>query len=297
MYLHPFTYHAPITLEEALGLLQAHPDGKILAGGQSLIPLMGLGLARPGVVIDINGLPGLDGVVEDDGVLRIGALTRHRTLETDPLLRRSCPILAEAASVIGNVRVRTRGTIGGSLAHADPAGELPLVVTTMGAQLEVRGPHGTRLVHVEKFFRGYLETDLAPAEVVTSVRVPVEDTGTGAGLAELVRRAGDFAIVAACALVSLDEGRRCTRAALALGGVGPRPVRIRSAEALLVGHTLTDQRIEDAAGAVPVEIDPESDVHATARYRRSMAKVMARRALAAAAARAVASRSRRERGG
>ena len=286
MYLYPFTYCAPTTVDEALGLLQAHPDGKILAGGQSLIPLMGLGLAQPSALIDVNNLPGLEGVVEDGGSLRIGALVRHRTLETDPGVRRCCPVLAEAASVIGNIRVRHRGTIGGSLAHADPAAELPLVATAMGATLEIRGPRGSREVAAEKFFLGYLETDLAPIEMVTGIRVPVVDAGTGCGLAELVRRAGDFAIVAACAVVSLDDAGRCTRAALALGGVGSHPVRIRSAEALLVGHALTDRRIEDAAGIVPGELDPESDVHASAAYRRAMARVMARRALAAAAARA-----------
>jgi CO/xanthine dehydrogenase FAD-binding subunit len=296
VYLHPFTYCAPITVDEAIQHLQTHPDGKILAGGQSLIPLMGLGLARPSALIDINGLPGLDGVVEDRGFLRIGALTRHRTLETDPVVRRRCPILAEAASAIGNIRVRSRGTIGGSLAHADPAAELPLVATALGGMLEIRGPRGPRESGVEKFFLGYLETDLGPAEIVTGVRVPVVDAGRGCGLAELVRRAGDFAIVAACAVVSLDESRRCTHVSLALGGIGPRPVRIRSIEGLLVGHTLTDRRLDDAARAVPGELDPESDVHASAGYRRAMARVMARRALEAAAARAARSASP-ERGG
>jgi len=297
VYLYPFTYCAPTTVDEALGLLQAHPDGKILAGGQSLIPLMGLGLARPSALIDVNYLPGLEGVVEEGGSLRIGALVRHRTLETDPTVRRRCPILAEAASVIGNIRVRHRGTIGGSLAHADPAAELPLVATAMGATLEIRGPRMSREIAAEKFFLGYLQTDLAPVEVVTGIRVPVVDAGTGCGLAELVRRAGDFAIVAACAVVSLDDAGRCTRAALALGGVGSHPVRIHSAEALLVGRALTDRHIEDAAGVVSGELDPESDMHASAAYRRAMARVMARRALAAAAGRAAASTAPQEEGG
>jgi aerobic carbon-monoxide dehydrogenase medium subunit len=288
VYLYPFTYCAPTTVDEALGLLQAHPDGKILAGGQSLIPLMGLGLARPSALIDVNNLCGLEGVVEDGGSLRIGALVRHRTLATDPAVRRHCPILAEAASVIGNIRVRHRGTIGGSLAHADPAAELPLVATAMGATLEIRGPDASREIAADKFFLGYLQTDLAPVEMVTGIRVPVVKAGTGCGLAELVRRAGDFAIVAACAVVSLDAAGRCTRAALALGGVGSHPVRIHSAEALLVGRALTDRHIGDAADLVPGELDPESDVHASAAYRRAMARVMARRALAAAAGRAAA---------
>jgi CO/xanthine dehydrogenase FAD-binding subunit len=292
VYLYPFTYCTPTTVEEALALLQVHPDGKVLAGGQSLIPLMGLGLARPDALIDINGLPGLAQVADDGDGLRIGALTRHRTLETDPTVRRRCPILAEAAAVIGNIRVRHRGTLGGSLAHADPAAELPLVMTALGATLEIRGPEASREVAAEKFFLGYLQTDLAPTELLTSVRVPAAEAGTGYGLAELVRRAGDFAIVAACAVVSLDGARRCTRASLALGGVGPNPVRFPSAESQLVGHTLTDQRIDAAAEAVATEVHPESDMHASAAYRRAMARVMARRAMATAAARAAAHQAR-----
>jgi len=286
VYLYPFTYCTPTTVEEALALLQVHPDGKVLAGGQSLIPMMGLGLARPDALIDINGVPGLARVADDGDGLRIGALTRHRTLETDPIIRRRCPILAEAAAVIGNIRVRHRGTLGGSLAHADPAAELPLVMTALGATLEVRAPEASREVAAEKFFLGYLQTDLAPTELLTGVRIPAAEAGTGYGLAELVRRAGDFAIVAACAVVSLDGARRCTRASLALGGVGPNPVRFPSAESQLVGRTLTDQRIEAAAEAVATEVHPESDMHASAAYRRAMARVMARRAMATAAARA-----------
>ncbi len=287
VYLPPFRYHAPSTLEEALTALEAHlPDAKILAGGQSLLPLMSLGLARPPVLIDVNGLPGLDGVAETDGGLRIGALTRHHTLETDALVRERCPILAEAAALIGNIRVRHRGTIGGSLAHADPAAELPLVITALGGTIEVQGPAGSREVGADRFFQGYLATDLAPGEILTGVRVPALGGSTGYGLAELVRRAGDFAIVAAAACVTLDGARRCVRASLALGGVGPRPSLIPSAEALLVGRGLSSRLIGEVADAVPEEIEPESDIHASAEYRRAMARVMARRAQQQAAARA-----------
>ncbi len=287
VYLQPFAYHAPASLEEALALLRAHlPDAKVLAGGQSLLPLMNLGLARPAVLVDVNGLPGLDRVVEADGGLRIGALTRHRALETSPVVRRACPLLAEAAGMIGNIRVRHRGTIGGSLAHADPAAELPVAVTALGGTVEVRGPEGAREVAAEEFFQGYLATDLAPGEIVTGVRVPALGRSTGYGLVELVRRAGDFAVVAACAVVTLDDARRCERVSLVLGGVGPRPCRIRAAEALLAGRVPADQVIGEAADAVPDEIAPEPDIHASAEYRRAMARVMARRALRAAAARA-----------
>ncbi len=291
MYLSPFLYFTPTSLDDALAVLQAHlPDAKVLAGGQSLIPLLSMGLARPSVLIDINNLPGLQGVTEDRGRLRIGALTRHYDLETCRVVREHCPLLAEAASLIGNIRVRHRGTIGGSLAHADPAAELPLVAAALDATLEIHSPEGTREIAASRFFLGYLQTDLAPGEIVTGVRLPALGASTGYGLAELVRRAGDFAIVAACAIVHVDETRRCTRVALALGGVGPYPIRIRSAEDLLAGRSLTNRDIHDAADAVPDEVAPESDIHASAAYRRAMARVMARRALEAAAARATGTR-------
>jgi aerobic carbon-monoxide dehydrogenase medium subunit len=286
VYPSPFAYHAPATMDEALRLLARLPDAKILAGGQSLIPLMNLGLARPGALVDVNGLPGLDGATEDRGDLRLGALVRHRALETSPVVRRCCPLFAEAASLIGNIRVRHRGTLGGSLAHADPAAELPLVAVALGAAVEVRHAEGRREVAVETFFRGYLLTDLAPGEMVTGLRIPAFGPATGYGLAELVRRAGDFALVAACAVVDVDGAGRCLRASLALGGVGPYPLRARRAEALLVGAPLTDRRITEAAGAVPDEVSPESDVHASAAYRRAMARVMAHRALLMARTRA-----------
>ncbi len=286
MYPSPFVYHAPATVDEALTLLARLPEAKVLAGGQSLIPLMNLGLARPGVVVDINGVPGLDGVTEADGRLRIGALVRHHALETSLTIQRRCPVLAEAASVIGNIRVRHRGTLGGSLAHADPAAELPLVAVALGATLEIRRADGTREVPAEEFFRGYLTTDLTPGEMVTGVGLPVFGPATGHGLAELVRRAGDFAIVAACAILDVDDAGRCGHVSLAVGGVGPQPLRMRRAEAVLAGRTLTAPLIKEAAGTVPDEVSPESDIHASAAYRRAMAGVMAHRALTMARTRA-----------
>lgn len=286
MYLPPFRYFAPASVEEALDLLRSHlPDAKILAGGQSLLPLMSLGLARPTALIDLNGVAGLEHVTEEGGRLHIGALTRHRTLEASAAVRERWPLLAEAASLIGNIRVRHRGTIGGSLAHADPAAELPMVAVALDATLEVRGPAGLRDVSANAFFLGYLETAIAADEIVTGVRVPAPGHSQGYGLAELVRRAGDFALVAACAVLETDPAGRCTRASLALGGVGPRPLRVGGAEAALVGHTLTGPRLDGAAGTASDEVMPESDVHASAKYRRQMARVMARRALGAAAAR------------
>jgi CO/xanthine dehydrogenase FAD-binding subunit len=273
-------------MDEALTLLARLPEAKILAGGQSLIPLMNLGLARPSALIDVNGLPDLDGVTGDDGHLRIGALVRHRALETSPVIQQRCPLLADAASLIGNIRVRHRGTLGGSLAHADPAAELPLVAVTLGATLEVSDAAGMREVGSEEFFRGYLQTDLAPGEIVTGVRIPAFGPATGYGLAELARRAGDFAIVAACALMDLDGAGRCRHVSLALGGIGPQPLRMRRAEAVLDGAAPTDRVIEKAADTVPDDVSPESDIHASAAYRRAMARVMATRALTMARTRA-----------
>ena len=286
VYPSPFAYYAPATLDEALALLSRLPEGKFLAGGQSLIPLMSLGLARPSALVDVNDLPGLASVTEANGQLTIGAMIRHHALETSPAIQRRCPPLAEAASLIGNIRVRHRGTLGGSLAHADPAAELPLVAVAMGAALEIRGEGGMREVAAEEFFRGYLLTDLAPGEMVTGMRIPAFPPTMGYGLVELVRRAGDFAIVAACALVDMDGAGRCRYVSLALGGVGPQPLRMRRAEALLTDRTFTNRLIEDAADAVPDEVSPESDIHASATYRRAMARVMARRALVMARTRA-----------
>ncbi len=287
MYLPPFRYFAPQTLDEAIALLREHGDeAKLLAGGQSLLPLMMLGLARPGVLIDVNGIPGLDRIEAGGDDVRVGALVRHCAVETDPRLRARCPALADAAPLIGNIRVRHRGTVGGSLAHADPAAEVPLVATALGATIEVRGPDGARDIPAHEFFRGYLETALGPAEVVTALRLPAHGARMGHGLAELVRRSGDFAMVSACAVLGLDGAGRCTHAAVAMGGVGPSALRMRAAERLLVGQPPGDRALDEAADAVRDEVAPESDVHASAEYRRAMARVMARRALRAAAARA-----------
>jgi carbon-monoxide dehydrogenase medium subunit len=286
VYPTPFAYHAPATLDEALGLLAGLSDGKVLAGGQSLMPLMNLGLARPSALVDVNGLPGLDGVAVDNGRLQIGALVRHRALETSPAIQACCPLLAEAAALVGNIRVRHRGTIGGSLAHGDPAAELPLAAVALGATLQIGSVRGMREAAAERFFRGYLLTDLAPGEMVMGISIPVCAPAVGHGLAELVRRAGDFAIVAACAVIALDDEGRCRQVSLALGGVGPNPLRMRRAEELLVNRVPHDRLIQEAADALTDDVSPESDTYASGAYRRAMAAVMARRALTIARTRA-----------
>jgi carbon-monoxide dehydrogenase medium subunit len=310
VYLSPFEYHAPASLDEAVALLDArYPDAKALAGGQSLLPLMALGLARPAALVDLGRIPGLDGITQDDRGLCIGALVRHRVLETSDVVRARSPLLFEAASLIGNIRVRNRGTIGGSLAHADPAAELPMVITALRGTIEITGPKGRREVAAEDFFEGYLQTALQPGEIVTGVRVPpatgiiargpalvaASPAGAGAqsarassgyGLAELARRAGDFALVAACAVLDLDPDGRCAHVALVVAGAGPRPQRVRAVESLMAGAVVNEDLVREASERVPAEIEPESDAHASAEYRRAMAHVMARRALEAAVARA-----------
>ncbi|MGH7313795.1 MAG: FAD binding domain-containing protein, partial [Candidatus Rokuibacteriota bacterium] len=224
-----FEYLAPNTVEEAVAALGEHrEEAKVLAGGQSLVPLLNYRLARPRVVVDVNGLP-LGGVDVQDGWLRLGALVRHHELAESPVIRERCPVLAEAAALVGNVRVRSLGTLGGSLAHADPAAELPMVAVALDARLTLLSPAGRRTVAAADFFRGVLTTALAPDELLTQVEVRVT-SGLGWAVEEFARRAGDFAVVAVTALVGLDARGRVEQARLALGGVADRPVRARGAE-------------------------------------------------------------------
>lgn len=283
--MHPFEYFAPSTVGEAFELLARHrEEAKILAGGQSLVPLLNYRLARPRVVIDINGLP-LDGVRVEDGWLKLGALTRHATFEESTEVARLCPVLSEAAGLIGNVRVRTLGTLGGSLAHADPAAELPMVIVALDGRLTLGGLQGRRTLTAREFFRGYLTTALGPDELLTEVEVPVT-RGMGYAVEEFARRAGDFAAVAVTTLVSLDRTGHVEDARLAFAGVAPTPVRAREAEDLLRGHEPTGERLSLVAAAAQRSLAPESDAFFSAAYRRHLAGVLARRALARAVARA-----------
>jgi len=285
--MHAFDYVAPRSLDEALGVLAEHgEEAKVLAGGQSLIPLLNYRLAKPRVVVDINGLP-LDGLSVAKGRLRLGALTRHAALEESLELARYCPVLREAAALIGNVRVRTLGTLGGSLTYADPAGELPMVMLALDAELAIAGHAGRRTVAAGDFFTGPLTTALAADELLIGVEIPMT-RDMGGAVEEVSRRAGDFAIVAATALVRVDRRGRVDDARLAFAGVGPKPVRIAAAEELLVGSEPTSDRIAEAADAARAAVAPEADAFVSAAYRRLLVGVLARRALARAAARALA---------
>ena len=285
--MHAFEHVAPATLEEALDVLAVHgEDAKVLAGGQSLVPLLNYRLARPRVVVDINALP-LAGVRVVGERLRIGALTRHATLEESPELARACPLLGEAAALIGNVRVRALGTLGGSLAHGDPSAELPMAMLALDARLDVAGRGGRRrTIAARDFFTGHLTTALAPDELLVEVEVPaMRDAGWA--VEELSRRAGDFAVVAVTALIRLDARGRVDDARIAFGGVGPTAVRAPGAEDLLRGGEPTAERLARAADLARAALAPESDAFVSAAYRRLLAGVLARRALTRAVARAM----------
>jgi aerobic carbon-monoxide dehydrogenase medium subunit len=284
----PFEYYAPPTIDEALALLKAHgTDAKPLAGGQSLVPMLALGLAGPAVVVDLNRLDELRGVRREGGWLRIGALVRHRALERGEGDLILCPLLQEAAALIGNVRVRTMGTIGGSLAHADPAAELPAVIRALDGELIVRGPDGERTIPAAQFFVGVLTTTLQADELLVAVRIPVPGGRMGYAVEEFSRRAGDFAIVAAVAVVELQAGGRIARARVAVAGAGSVPARLAATEQALAGAPPSAQALRQAVMDHRPEIEPESDVHASAAYRRHLTRVLAARALARAAFRAL----------
>jgi aerobic carbon-monoxide dehydrogenase medium subunit len=288
-----FDYLVPGSLDEALAILDHHgEEAKVLAGGQSLVPLLNFRLARPARLVDLNEIPGLDGIRVDGERLLIGAMARQRAVETSEVVRERCPLLAEAMPQVGHVQIRNRGTIGGSLAHADPASELPAVVAALGGELVVRGAHGQRVLRAEQFFVGYFSTATDPTELLVEVRLPVVPPRTGAAFMEVSRRHGDFALVGVAATVSLDEAGVCTASALALTGVGSTPVVARDAAQGLVGVKPTPAAFEDVGRRVSALVRPESDLHASSDYRKHLAGVLTRRALSLATERAVGARDR-----
>ena len=284
-----FDYLSPRSIDEALDILARHGDeAKVLAGGQSLVPLLSFRLVRPAYIVDLNDVDGFAGIRIDDGHLAIGAMTRQRAVETSPLVRERCPLLAEAMPQIGHVQIRNRGTIGGSLAHADPASELPAVVAALDGELVLRSARGQRVLKAEQFFVAYLTTAAAADELLVEVRVPVAPPGTGSAFLEVSRRHGDFALVGVAATLTLDEAGVCTAAAIALTGVGPTPVLARDSARALVGERPAAAAFEAAARRVAERVQPDSDLHASSDYRRQLASVLTRRALARAAERAAA---------
>jgi carbon-monoxide dehydrogenase medium subunit len=278
-----FAYARPATLDQALALLARHEDAKVLAGGQSLMPALNLRLAAPSVLVDINGVAGLDAVThQPDGGLVLGALTRHRRIERDPAIARAVPLLALAAPHIAHLPIRSRGTLGGSLAHADPAAEWPAVCLACDAEMVLQGPAGERRVAAADFSQGVFTTALAPGELLVAIRFPATGSGRRAGFAEVARRRGDFAIVGAAVTLELDQAGRCGTARIVVFGASERPLRRPAAEAILEGVRPDPALLRAAAAAAADGLEPGSDLHASADYRRRVAPVMVRRALAQA---------------
>ncbi len=284
----PFAYVAPRTMDEVLTLLAEHGDeAKLLAGGQSLVPLLNFRLARPALLIDLNRVPGLDGIRLNGGsLLRIGAMTRQRTLERAAEVRARCPLVAEALRFVGHPPIRYRGTVGGSLAHADPAAELPAILTCLGGEVVAQSREGERVIPAEGFFVDLLTTALRPEELLTEVRMRLPSSDAGWGFLEVARRHGDFALVGVATLLELGDGGTIRAARLSFFGVGPTPVRVRAAEEALTGRAPTAEQFERAAAIVTESLQPDSDLHASAEYRREVAGVLTRRALGQALERA-----------
>jgi carbon-monoxide dehydrogenase medium subunit len=257
-------------------------DVKVLAGGQSLVPLLSLRLAAPSRIVDINRVDGLDGITEEGGVLTIGALVRQRTAEYSDVVARACPLMAAAIPNIGHTAIRNRGTIGGSIAHADSAAELPTVVMCLDAEMVIQGPGGERTVPAAEFFTGFFTTAIAEDELLTAVRIRSAAPGTGAAYEEVSRRHGDFAMAGVAAVVRLD-GDTVTEARIALSGVDALPVRASKTEAALVGQTLDDATLAAAAEAGVADLNPSADLHGSAAYRKHLAGVLIRKAVRAAA--------------
>jgi aerobic carbon-monoxide dehydrogenase medium subunit len=285
----PFSYHRPDTLEQALHLLDEHgPDAKPLAGGQSLVPAMNFRLAQPPVLVDLNRVASLAGLEAlDDGGLRLGGMTRQRAVEHSPLVAERAPLLAATMPWIAHPPIRTRGTIGGSLAHADPAAELPAVMLALGATIGVRSRAGARAVPASEFFLGLFATALMPGELLVEVTIPPPRPGAGWAMDEIARRHGDFALAGVAAVVVLGDGGRVASAAVALIGAHDRAIRATAAERVLVGEAPTATVLREAgAAAARVDADPGSDVHASAAYRRHLIGVLVPRVVAHAVSRA-----------
>jgi len=283
MKLPPVDYEAPTTVAGAIDLLAEHLDeASVLAGGQSLIPLLALRLARPAVLIDINGIDELSGVSAADGQVTIGAMTREYVAEESETITDAVPLLAAALPLIGHEAIRSRGTIGGSLAHADPAAELPAVARALDAEFVVRGASGERVIPAAQWFEGFLTTSRRPDELLLEVRFPAARPGTGTSFQEVARRHGDFAIVGLAASLTLSGGA-ISDARLAFAGMSDVPFRAAAAEDLLVGERPSEELFDEAARRATGDSDPPADLHGSSDYRKKVAAALARRGLRAAA--------------
>jgi carbon-monoxide dehydrogenase medium subunit len=280
MFPASFGYHAARSVEEALDLLAKYgEDAKLLAGGHSLIPAMKLRLASPSCLIDLGTVPGLNGIRVDGETLAIGALTVHADIVSSDIVRQRVPALSDAAGVIGDVQVRNRGTIGGSVAHADPAADFPVVLTALDASFVAVSPSGTRVISADGFFIDFYTTALAPNEVLTEIRVPLPPSSAGTAYHKMAHPASGYVVVSAGALLNRDSSGRCASARIAMGGLGSGPLRAKATETALQGQRLTDDVSAAAAAKAAEDSDATDDVFASAEYKRHMATVLARRAI------------------
>jgi len=283
----PFEYHVPESLDDVLALLSQHGDeAKVLAGGQSLIPLLAMRLARPTQVIDVNGIPSL-GEIEDRGDhVAFGATVRERVAERSLLVRDKVPLMSEALPLIGHVAIRNRGTIGGSMAHADASAELPAVALATGAEMVVRSTRGDRVLAAEDFFQGHFTTAMVDDECLVEIRVPAGPVGAGWAFQEVARRHGDFALVGVAAMIALDGSGVIADSRISMMGVADRPVRAKEAEVSLLGAHPSPENFAAAAQQATADLQPGSDLHGSAAFRRHLVGVTVRRALTTAAERA-----------
>lgn len=281
-----FDYYSPGSLEEAVGLLQQHGFGaKLLAGGQSLIPAMRFRLSAPEVLIDLNNIEGLEYIRESNDHLAIGAMTREVMLEESEVIANGYPLLADAAQVIADPLVRNKATVGGNLAHADPANDHPAAMLAYDAELVALGPDGTRTIAVDDFFVGLFENALAEGEILTAIRIPTPGPNSGGAYVKAERKVGDYAVSAVAVQLTMD-GDRCTAARIGLTNVNPTPMRARNAEQALVGQTVTDDVLEAAGQAAAAECDPSQDLRGSVAYKRDLTRVLTKRAIRKAMARA-----------
>jgi carbon-monoxide dehydrogenase medium subunit len=282
-----FEYMRPKTIPEAITLLQQHgEDAKILSGGQSLIPMMKLRIARPGYLIDINRIPGLSYIKEEDGFLKIGGLTREAELEASPLIRSKYPILIDTAHVIADPQVRNLATVAGNLAHGDPANDHPATMLALDAQVVATGSRGERVIPIEGFFLSLFSTALQPDEILTEIRIPLALPHSGGAYFKLERKVGDFATAAVAAQLTLDSSGAVQKVGIGLTNVGPTPIKVQKAENFLRGKKLDEANIRQVAQMAADDAQPSSDLRGPAEYKKGLIKELAKRALSRAAERA-----------
>jgi carbon-monoxide dehydrogenase medium subunit len=284
MKLPPLDYACPATLAEAVALLASRDDAKPIAGGQSLMPMLAFRVATPSLLVDLRKLPALDRIIIEDHNVRLGALVRWRDIEDDTRLPAAHPLLAAAIRHVAHYQIRNRGTVGGSLAHADPAAEMPGVALACDAEIAVAGSGGSRVIAAKDFFLGPLMTALAPDEIITEVRLPAWPPRRRWGFQEFSRRRGDFALAGVALFYDEEDHGRAANAHIAAIGVGDRPLRLSATESALNGRVIDDAAMADAARTASAEIDPDDDIHAPAAYRRALTGTLVERALNAARA-------------